>query len=240
MQRRCASYGADILVLSSAFRPAKCPASTCWISIRAIKANGGGWRTRTASRRPGCTAHEAAACMSCSDMPIRYRNSELKIAPGVDTRGEGGYIVWWPAHGCRVAEGAIGAWPAWLLELLLARPEQPKRDVAPIESLNGVDAAEWVAQRALDRLATAPAGQRHPTLRAAACTIGGLLDRLPIGVAEAQRRLVEAAKQAARSGGDRTPGLDVHRLPAAGQLPAHTRAFPSGLELRKGASGTGL
>ena len=50
------------------------------------------------------------------------RNSASKIAPGVDIRADGGYIVWWPAAGLHV-EGAtvaysrdqVATWPDWLL-----------------------------------------------------------------------------------------------------------------------------
>ena len=51
------------------------------------------------------------------------RNSASQIAPGIDVRGDGGYIIWWPAHGCEAIGGIedIGDAPAWLLERI-AKP----------------------------------------------------------------------------------------------------------------------
>jgi hypothetical protein len=52
------------------------------------------------------------------------RNSASKIAPGVDVRAEGGYVIWWPAHGL----DAIGDMdditppPRWLIDLLVKAP----------------------------------------------------------------------------------------------------------------------
>ncbi|BAZ94294.1 ATPase [Thiohalobacter thiocyanaticus] len=43
-----------------------------------------------------------------------------KIAPGVDVRTDGGYVIWWPAHGLEAVGDLddIGEAPAWLLEKL--------------------------------------------------------------------------------------------------------------------------
>src|SRR5262249_27526004 len=50
--------------------------------------------------------------------------STSKIAPRIDTRGTGGYIAWWPAHGFEVLHKTILATvPRWLLEAL--NPEPP-------------------------------------------------------------------------------------------------------------------
>jgi hypothetical protein len=44
------------------------------------------------------------------------RNSAGKIAPGVDVRADGGYVVWWPAAGLRISNhDVLAPWPAWLL-----------------------------------------------------------------------------------------------------------------------------
>jgi hypothetical protein len=50
----------------------------------------------------------------------RVKNSVGKLAPGVDTRGEGGQLIWWPEHGGRVVEDDVpGLPPQWLLDELV-------------------------------------------------------------------------------------------------------------------------
>src|SRR5690349_651904 len=39
------------------------------------------------------------------------RCSQGVIAPGVDVRAEGGYVIWWPAHGYAVDEREVADWP---------------------------------------------------------------------------------------------------------------------------------
>jgi hypothetical protein len=128
------------------------------------------------------------------------RNSASKIAPGVDVRGEGGFIIWWPAAGCSVLHGGPPArWPTWLLAALISPMLQPP--VTPHRTNTGILAMRLI-ERALFRVRTAAPGQRHGKLRAAACTLGGLLDAGGFTETEAERELLAAVKAAG--------GLDVH------------------------------
>jgi hypothetical protein len=56
-----------------------------------------------------------------------------RVCKGVDTRGDGGYAIWWPAAGYPVLNDApIAAAPDWLLQQLKPRdPPSPPRAVIP-------------------------------------------------------------------------------------------------------------
>ncbi len=51
---------------------------------------------------------------------VELRNTASQLARGVDTRGIGGYIIWWPAHGLEATGGLedLTEPPAWLIEAL--------------------------------------------------------------------------------------------------------------------------
>src|SRR5262249_24051245 len=47
----------------------------------------------------------------------KVKSSAGKLGVHVDTRGHGGYIIWWPAHGHEVDNPAIfAAVPGWMLD----------------------------------------------------------------------------------------------------------------------------
>jgi hypothetical protein len=84
------------------------------------------------------------------------RCSAGRIAPGIDTRATGGYVIWWPAHGFPILSDApLAPWPKWLLDEFRPKPR-------PAASTNIIPFRGDGWLRGLVRIvATAPEGQRN-------------------------------------------------------------------------------
>jgi hypothetical protein len=98
------------------------------------------------------------------------RNSASLIAPGVDMRGDGGYIIWWPADGHPVLHpGILAPLPDWLAARAARRREATPQRSASASSGN-------FRPRALHGLirlmARAREGERNNTLFWVACRLG--------------------------------------------------------------------
>lgn len=94
------------------------------------------------------------------------RCSAGRPVPGVDTRGCGGFIVWWPAAGYGVEHlDTLVDWPPWLLEEVAPPPPRmPPPSTA--RAVAGVGYVAGALRRGIERVATAPEGRRNETLNA--------------------------------------------------------------------------
>jgi hypothetical protein len=85
----------------------------------------------------------------------RFRCSAGKICRGVDTRGRGGYIIWWPACGLEVLHGGeLAPVPEFIIKALVREPPiapPPARKVQTSEQ----------AQHKIDGIIRAIAGARE-------------------------------------------------------------------------------
>lgn len=126
------------------------------------------------------------------------RNSANKIAPGVDVRGDGGYILWWPASGFEVQnEGVLAEWP----ELLAAKLLQPPRQLTP--PMPSAQCSRPYVQAALTRamqtVATALDGTRNHTLNSEVWSLARFVPTGELGAQQIATALSSAALAAGLS-----------------------------------------
>jgi hypothetical protein len=122
----------------------------------------------------------------------RLTCSAGKIMPGVDTRGLGGYIIWWPAAGLPVENpDVLLPVPEWLL--LALHPPRPARQQCL--SSRGFDPDASVAGL-IRTVARANEGERNAVTYWASCRFAELVKDGKLSEGEAVDLIIEAASRA--------------------------------------------
>jgi hypothetical protein len=118
----------------------------------------------------------------------RAKQSAGKIAPGIDVRTTGGYIIWWPAAGFDVIrDGPTSAWTEWLI----AR-QQPKPAPVFRSSRQSPGSLEPLASF----VASLPEGQRNSGTFWASCRAAELVAEGTVVASDAIGTIAEAAMRA--------------------------------------------
>ena len=120
-------------------------------------------------------------------------NTQSKLAHRVDSRGDGGYIIFWYAAGFECLDDAPSApWPHWLRDGLLWQP--PK--VEPSDRAISADHADKAISGIARQVATAREGERNKILFWAGRRLAERVSAGQISQREATALLTAAAKDA--------------------------------------------
>jgi hypothetical protein len=118
-----------------------------------------------------------------------------KIWPHVDTRGSGGYIIWWPAEGLDVLHAmALQPVPDWIVSKLNPEPTPPP-PAKPRRPLN-TDKAQRKLDGIIRTIAYANQGERNHIVYWGACRLAEMAADSLLSHDEAIAIAVEAASRA--------------------------------------------
>jgi hypothetical protein len=119
-------------------------------------------------------------------------NSEGRPVIGIDSRGEGGYVIFWFAAGFECLDHSPPApWPIWLSALLWPAPK-PITIAANNHAAISERELERVRQTAIRKAREAGDGTRHYSIRAAARLLGGIQSQAGFTDADAMTWLLDA------------------------------------------------
>jgi hypothetical protein len=126
------------------------------------------------------------------------RNTAGRLALGVDTRGEGGYVIWWPAV---IADehywAPLADVPEWIFAAL--NPPNPVYSQAAQRALTTASALSRI-EGIVGAIAAAQIGERNSLLHWGACRLAELVGQSILSRDNAFALAIEAARQA---------GLDI-------------------------------
>jgi hypothetical protein len=125
--------------------------------------------------------------------------SANKLGPNVDTRGTGGYIIWWPAEGLEVLHSeALAAVPDWVVAVL--NPPTVEVTSSPRTfSIARRDAQRSKLAGVLRTIATAREGKRNSITFWGACRLAEMVIAGTLSRDQAVALVVEAAGRAGLS-----------------------------------------
>ena len=104
------------------------------------------------------------------------KNTASKIARGVDTRGEGGYVIWWPQLGFEVMHGNVLAQvPEIILAAFTAPPRPEPRPYSGIP-YHGKGNSEAAVRGILTAVGGAQEGERNNLLNWGAWTLRSMIN----------------------------------------------------------------
>lgn len=148
-------------------------------------AEGDVWLQAEAHRLPPTRTHKTRSgglhLIFQAPEGIEIRNSASRVAPGVDVRGAGGYVILPPSPGYSVADQVDPAeMPGWLIDLCLkpapvVTAPEPMRPRLAEDSAHGSRYGLTALDRECRSIYNAGPGTKHHTLNRAAYAIGGLV-----------------------------------------------------------------
>jgi hypothetical protein len=102
--------------------------------------------------------------------------SASKIAPGIDVRASGGYVIWWPAEGLEVRDAPLAEWPDWLFAEPRKRAPRVRVDARDPFAAAGLD---LTLRGIINRVENAVEGERNGVTFWAACRAAELVAKYP-------------------------------------------------------------
>lgn len=112
--------------------------------------------------------------------------NRVRFLPGLDTRGDGGYVVYYGADNTPIADA-----PQWLCDLVHQAPQVPANSAATIRVDPSV--AEGIIQSSLEAIRQAPEGERNNTLNTESFKVAQLVASQSIPKEYAEQILFKAA-----------------------------------------------